>query len=104
MGFSIFGIFYLIFKPNETHKPKYKVNDYFEYWDNGDEFTPKKLLKLGKIEKVGKEYYLIQYFYCDYLKKLYTSTERIEYLDKYYKSVTFEQFSKDGLENCIKNE
>lgn len=85
------------------YKPKYKEGNYFEYWDEGNEFTPKKLIQLGDIKKVGKEVYLLEYFYCGSANELLITTVSLEYFDKYYKNVgTIEQLTKDAVENCTK--
>lgn len=86
-----------------SHKAQHKVGEYFEYWILGDEFTKPSLFKIGAIEKVGKEKYLLSFYYCNLIVKgqEQNTTESIGYFDK---SESYRVVSGDKLVLDIANE
>lgn len=89
-----------------SHKAQHKEGEYFEYWMKGNEFEPTRLFEVGQVLKVGKQNYLMGFYYCNLIIKGQEQSEvkDIKYLDKddSYRFVNIEQLNKDAKEQCSK--
>ena len=87
-----------------TYKPKHKVGEFYEYWYKGNEFKAPELAKVGSINKVGKDNYLIVSYYCNLRIEGYEQVDVIDFkwFDKDYKVVSKEQLILDTKRECDK--